>query len=472
MRYLLKRLVATVNRNELRGWKNVFAFTFIQSYKSKATIIGLAVMCIIIMLAGPVMTLTAGSQLAGKFSDLTDCKIEKMYLINETDTEFDTEGFKENYPQYSKINFILTDESSEEVQTKLDENALKDILLCLHKENNGYFFSYYKSKDSEISSMTVSEFSDCAEDYYLGLRMKSAGVSDETMARINADRSVDVVDFSEISQEDSDHTSEFVMFAVIMYAMVIMMAVLISSQQISVSIVTEKSSKVIETLLLSVRPLAVIVGKITGTMAVLVCNAVLFIISGTISGAVTSVIAAKKFSEVMIEGLAKMSAGDLSAEVDMSAVASMNITPFRIIFGIAAIVITTVLAYVFYAVISGINGASCSSMDDLQSASAFISLSTVIGVYLVIGAEMADKPALTQFAYLFPFSGIYMVPVEYLFGRASLSDVMILWAELIILTALLFRFAAKIYHVLIYHRGERLKLKNLIEISKSQKGGV
>ena len=59
-----------------------------------------------------------------------------------------------------------------------------------------------------------------------------------------------------------------------------------------------------------------------------------------------------------------------------------------------------------------------------------------------------------------------------MFGKAGFSDVLILWAELILLTVFLFRFAAKVYHVLVYHNGERLKLRNLLEISKSQKGTV
>ena len=460
-----------MKQSELRGWQKVFSFTFIQNYKSKAAIIGLIVVCLMIMFAGPVISLAAGSRLADKVSELGDCKIENFYIKNDTKFELDTEEFVKQNPQYGKINYILTDESSEAVQEKLGENSLRDVFLYLHLNDEKYYLSFFKSKDSEIASLDITTVSECFEEYFFGIRMAQSGLSEDASALINADRSSSVIDFSEISDNGKDdNRNSFTMIAVTIYAMVVMMIVLVSSQQISVSLVQEKSSKVIETLLLTVRPLAIIVGKITGTMAVLVCNAVLFIICGTVSGIITSVITAKQFSEVITDGMAAMAEAEFGTPADLSVISDITINPFRIVFGIFAVLFTTMLAYVMYAVISGINGASCSSMDDLQSASMFISLSTVIGVYLVMGAVIAEKPVLTRIAYIFPFSGIYMVPVEFIMGRASVTDLLIIWAELAVITAFLFRFAAKIYHVLIYHNGERLKLKNLLEISKAQKG--
>lgn len=461
-----------MNRSELRGWKKVFDFTFIQHYRSKSAVIGLIVTCLLIILSGPVLGLAFGSGFAEKMASFGECKIENFYLKNDTDVDFDTKGFAEKYTGYGKINFIRTDESSEAVQAKLDENSLRDVFLWLNVKDEKYYFSFFKSKDSEIGTLELSTLGDSMRDYFFDLRIKHAGISEESAKLINADRSVDVVEFSKISGDEKEGFNPVLMMAETMYACVVMMIVMVSSQQIAVSLVTEKSSKVIETLLLSVRPLAIVTGKIFGTMAVLLCNAVVFIICGGISSVLTSVIASQKYSDVMLSALTKISEEDMSAEFDMAAAAEFSISPFRIIFGIAAVIITTVIAFLFYSVFAGITGASCKSMEDLGSANAFISLSTVLGVYLVLGAAMLNNPVLTKAAYFFPFSGIFMVPVEFIFGKASVIDLLILWAEISILTVLLFRFTAKIYHVLVYHNGERLKLKNLIQISKSQKGGV
>ena len=87
-----------------------------------------------------------------------------------------------------------------------------------------------------------------------------------------------------------------------------------------------------------------------------------------------------------------------------------------------------------------------------------------------MGSVMLNNDLFTNITYFFPFSGIYIVPIHYIFGKASLSDLLILWSEVIILTTVLFRFAAVIYQALIYHKGERLKIKNIIALVKAQKG--
>lgn len=460
-----------MKKSELQGWQKVFSFTFIQNYKSKSAVIGLVLMCTLVIFSGPLMSLVAGSAAADKLAELGECKIEDMYIKNDTDYDFDTSAFKEKYPSYNKINYIETNESTEELRKNLGEDGLRNIVFHISFDGEKYIMSFVKAKDSEISTMDAGVFSDNAREFFFDSRMAQCGVSEEAVNYINSEKESSVVDISEISDDsENDELNPVVMMSVTIYAVIIMMIVLVSSQQIAVSLVTEKSSKVMETLLLSVRPLAIIVGKITGTMAVLICNFVLFIISGCISGIITSVMFSKKFDEVLSVTLEKMAAEDFSAQADPTALAGLSISPGRIIFGIFAVVFTTIIAYLFYAVISGITGASCSSMEDLQSGSAFISLSTLLGIYMVMGAAMANSPVFDKVTYFFPFSGIYVVPIHYIFGKAGLLDLVIIWAEIIILTVLLFRFTANIYQALVYHKGERLKLKDIIRLSKARKG--
>ncbi len=468
-----------MKKSDLTGWQKVCAFTIAQNYKSKGTVIGLVLICTFILLAGPLLSLAGGSKIEEVVEDLGSCKIENFYVLNDTDIPFDEKKFAEENIQYEKVNFVTSVTDEESILGKMENGATKDIFMHIHgkqkiegEDKEKYRISLFRSKDSEISSMEMESLSDAVKKFFFESRLDKNGMTEDQISLMDSDiytQTLDAADISEDKDEDFDAAS---MTAVIFYSMIVMMIVLVSSQKIAVSLVTEKSSKVIETLLLTVRPLAIITGKIVGTMVVLIVNAALMLFCGIISGVITTIITARKFSSVVAEGLANIqNAGD-GIEIDPETVSSMDIDPFRIIAGIVIIIITTVLAFVFYSIISGITGASCSSMDDLSNSSSFIALSSVAGVYLAMGAAIANNPVLTEVSYLFPFSGIYMVPVHFMFGKAGFSDVLILWGELILLTVFLFRFAAKIYHVLVYHNGERLKLKNLLEISKSQKGTV
>ncbi|MBP1568557.1 MAG: ABC transporter permease [Oscillospiraceae bacterium] len=468
-----------MKKSDLTGWQKVCAFTIAQNYKSKGTVIGLVLICTFILLAGPLLSLAGGSKIEEVVEDLGSCKIENFYVLNDTDIPFDEKKFAEENMQYEKVNFVTSVTDEESILGKMENGATKDIFMHIHgkqkiegEDKEKYRIALFRSKDSEISSMEMESLSDAVKKFFFERRLDKNGMTEDQISLMDSDiytQTLDAADISEDKDEDFDAVS---MTAVIFYSMIVMMIVLVSSQKIAVSLVTEKSSKVIETLLLTVRPLAIITGKIVGTMVVLIVNAALMLFCGIISGVITTVITARKFSSVVAEGLVNIqNAGD-GIEIDPETVSSMDIDPFRIIAGIVIIIITTVLAFVFYSIISGITGASCSSMDDLSNASSFIALSSVAGVYLAFGAAIANNPVLSEVSYLFPFSGIYMVPVHFMLGKAGFSDVLILWAELILLTVFLFRFAAKVYHVLVYHNGERLKLKNLLEISKSQKGTV
>lgn len=463
-----------MNKRELTGWKKIFSFTFIQYYRSKASVISLIVICLLIMLSGPVMSLIGSSGASKVLESIGECKIEEVYILNDTDIEFDASGFAEKNAEYSKINYIDTEESLDSLQEKFKTDSGRDLILHISLNDEKYNLTFYRSENSEISTVNTGVFSDAVEIYFKTCRMKHAGISQETEEMLSCDAESSVVDISSISEKKDDEFNPFEMTSVMIYAFVIMMIVLVSSQQIAASIVIEKSSKVIETLLLSARPLAIIVGKTLATMVVIICNFVMIIISGGISGILTSVLMSEKISESFSKAVENLNNVESNVEgintPDLSGMENIAITPGRILFGIVAVLITTVLAYLFYSVISSVTGASCSSMEDLSSASSFISLATVLGVYMVMGSVMLNNDLFTNITYFFPFSGIYIVPIHYIFGKASLSDLLILWSEVIILTTVLFRFAAVIYQALIYHKGERLKIKNIIALVKAQKG--
>jgi ABC-2 type transport system permease protein len=468
-----------MKKSDLTGWQKVCAFTIAQNYKSKGTVIGLVIVCLFILFAGPVLALAGGSKIEEVVEDLGSCKIEDFYILNDTDIPFDEKEFVKENAQYEKVNFITSGVDEESLLKKMENEASREVFMHIYgkqkiegEDEAKYRIALFRSKDSEISSMEMDSLSDSVKKFFFNSRLAYSGFTEEQISRMDSDVHIQTVDAADISEDKDDDFDAVTMSAVIFYSTIVMMIVLVSSQKIAVSLVTEKSSKVIETLLLTVRPLAIIVGKIVGTIVVLVVNAAIMLFCGMISGIITTAMTAKKFSSVITEGMANIQNSGNGMEIDPETVASMNIDPVRILLGIGIVIITTVLAFVFYSIISGITGASCSSMDDLSNASSFIALSSVAGVYLAMGAAIANNPVLTEVSYLFPFSGIYMVPVHFMFGKAGFSDVLILWAELILLTVFLFRFAAKVYHVLVYHNGERLKLKNLLEISKSQKGTV
>lgn len=65
-----------MKKTEIRGWKDVFSFTVTQTIKSKAYIITLVIMCVLVLLSMPVMNLVMS---APAEEDIEKSAIEKVY---------------------------------------------------------------------------------------------------------------------------------------------------------------------------------------------------------------------------------------------------------------------------------------------------------------------------------------------------------------------------------------------------------
>ncbi len=468
-----------MKKSDLSGWKNVFAFTFTQHYKSKAAKIALVLLSVLIICLGPILSVGGGKGAEQVINKFLECKIEKMYIRNQTEYLFDSDLFKQEKTTYKDVEFIATDDSLDTLKENFKQNSEKNLILDISfdKAVNKYKMVIYKSEQSAIDSTATDVLSDEASTFFYNSRKKQLGIDEAANEIIDTDISVKAIDISDISDKSgkNDEANPIMMTVIIFYAVIVMMIVVMSSQQIAASIIVEKTSKVIETIMISVKPLALIVGKILGTMCILVCDFIVIIISGSISVVLSAVLSANQISDTMQNMAQKLSEIDTtgpSAAVDMSSLPQIDISPARIIFGIIIIFITTIIAYLFYSVLAGIAGASCSSMEDLQNASSFTILTSMAGMYISMFVPLLNNDAFTTFAKIFPFSGIYVVPVYYIFAKVSIWGVLLTWVEMAVFTVLLFKFAARIYHVLIFHKGERLKLKNLIGLSKSQKGKV
>ncbi len=461
-----------MRKSDVEGWKNVYSFTFVQHYKNKATRIALVLLAILVILSGPLLTTVVGSSGAAIVSNFTECKIENLYVKNETDFDMDFDKFTEENSYYEKINYVKTDKSMESLFEDFKENSVNDIILNVlyDKDDSKYKLQFYKTKDSGINDITIFSLSDDIETFFRKSRMEKIGISDEDTKLLNSESDTDVVNISDITKNNSEERKNAMMAIVPLYSFIILMLVMISSQQIAVSIVVEKSSKIMENLLVSVRPLAIIVGKVLGTMTIVVCDIGIILVSGGISAIITSFLNAEKMNESftkLLENLDSISTqGAASASSASSLISDGDINIGRIIFGLFVVFITTILAFLLYSVIAGISGASCKTMEDLSSASGFVALTSVMGLYMAMGVIAVDNSVFTIISYIFPFSAIYILPVHYILGEANILFVFLMWIILIAMIIFLFKFAANIYHVLVLHNGERIKIKQMINISK------
>lgn len=272
------------------------------------------------------------------------------------------------------------------------------------------------------------------QSLYTNLQISKLGLTSEQLQSITPN-----FDFS-LEQTEEQKASGNI-FAMMILSIVLFYAIYFCAYQVSSSITTEKTSKIMETLVTSTSPRTIVLGKTIGIGIVGLIQMILIV--------ATALISAKLFLEPgMIESL-----------LDMS-----NVTPYL---GIITIVYF-ILGYFAYALLYALTGSTVSKPEDIQSANTPVALLAVVGFYLSYFTMMNPTSELNVFASLFPISSPFCMPFRIMMGLASTTDVIISIAILLVTILVIARVAIKIYSNAILNYGTKMNLKELIKMARDK----
>ena len=231
------------------------------------------------------------------------------------------------------------------------------------------------------------------------------------------------------------------------YSILVMIVCLFSCTYIVRSIVEEKSSKLVESLMVSVKSEALILGKILAVMTFIFAMIAALIIGFGLSYVVTGM-----FMDTSVIGESLASMGITS---DL-----LNIGPGLIVIAL----ISLLLAYMIFALISALNGAGCSNMEDVEAANT-PAVMVVMAGYLVsvIGTSFGSDPSL--FLSLCPIVSAFSAPIYYVIGDIGLGVLIASWIIQIACILLIHKVSSKVYDSLIMYKGSRLKTGQILAMA-------
>ncbi|MDQ2088042.1 ABC transporter permease [Herbivorax sp. ANBcel31] len=444
--------------SNISGWKDVFTFTLKQTLKSKAFIIGYIIFIVFALLVIPIMNFVLDSDVEDE--DLI--KIQKVYVFNETEiTNIDFEKVSNLEIAVNNLKFITENKDYDDVLEQIENDDEPVVALKITKDESSYSLHFTKStsgivKDSELKllgSAVQESFEQSIVDY--------AGVSDEQLKVIRSEVGSRVYNIdskgNEITSEDTSisYSDYWFLYGIIF---VLLMINIMASSKVATSIVTEKSSKVIEQLLTSIKPLAIIVGKVLATLSAVLLQFVSVIILGVVSNYITN-----NYIRTEKESIIK-------DYINPDIINNLGIDNIMICLLIIA------LGFIFYATFAGLIGATASKVEEINESLAIFTFASLIGAYVGMGAAGtlmgAGQNAFVYFALIFPLSSPFIMPGAVLLGKTSSLLIIISMIVLIVSITFLFRFAAKVYETLVLHTGNRISIKELFKIAKISKGGT
>ena len=457
-----------------KGWKNIFAFTFLQQIKTKSFIISTTIIAIIVALIAATVNILPAILLEDELTKVEESlegnteafTIDKLYIANATD-------LKLNFT-FTTASMGITPEniSVADVDGKIEYLAetTENAMLAHITMTDGYLAidAYYSGKNSSIEESDCSSVLNLLKTQLDIQYLASIGMSTEQISTVSAGISTSLL---QAGDEPVSLVDELVNMVVPMMASLVLFIFIFSySQLVAQSIAIEKSSRIMEYLLTAVSPLAIIVGKVLAMCSVSLMQFLIIVAAGAVGFLASMPFGIFAKIDDIVSAVSESGVGaevqDIINDI-MSAFSSVNVGTLVII------IITFILGFLVYALIAGLAGASISKMEDLAAAIQPMSIIGVLGFYLAympqIGNTDGESNIVAVIARYIPISSPFTIPSAFMLGQMSLIEVIIALAILLACVVALALIVAKVYEHIILHTGDRLKLKDMLKMSETTK---
>ena len=320
----------------------------------------------------------------------------------------------------------------EEIKTKIENGDIYDAII-IEKQGNNIKLRYIVESTIMMDGVPESLLS-AMNNIYTNMQINKLGLTEAQIQSITPNFEIS------IEQTEEEEVGGNVLVMMLM-SIVLFYAIYFCAYQVSSSITTEKTSKIMETLVTSTTPRTIVLGKTIGIGIVGLLQMI------AIVG--TALICAKSFLEPEL----------LNSVLDMS-----NITPYL---GIITIVYF-ILGYLAYALLYALTGSTVSKPEDIQSANQPVALIAVAGFYLAYFTMMNPTSELNSFAGLVPISSPFCMPFRVMMGLANGTDVALSIAILVVTILVIAKVAIKIYSNAILNYGSKMGIRDIIKMYKEK----
>ena len=408
----------------MRDLFTVASFTIKEMVKKKSFIVSNIIFLVIILV---------GTNVPRLLESLNGKSEGKKVLIVDSKNVF--EGSLDSLKTEDSIyDLSITNDSYDKDKIKsVLENGDYEEVIVLDVDNQKIIFDDYQ-EEASLTSVPADDLMSSITNIYYGINLSKIGLSEEQLNRLNITSELNNIYIKENNSGNS-------IFAMMMFSIVLFYAVFFCASQVSASVTTEKTSKIIESLTTSTSPKYIVLGKTLGVGVVGLLQLLYLLIALVLSG--------KAFlPKEMLEGFINFS----------------SITPLVWI----TVIIYFILGYALYALIFALTGSLVQKPEDIQNANSPVSIISAFAFYLAYFAMMNPSSSLSSFASLFPFSSAFSMPSRVLLNVVSIPE-FIGSVLILIVTCILVGYASiKVYSNAILNYGSKFSLKDIKKYLKQK----
>lgn len=408
----------------MRELFTVASFTLKEMVKKKSFIVSNIIFLIIIVIGTNIPRIMNGFTSSDDSSkmlivDSTNIFNGKLDLLKQQKTGYDITISNDNIDD-AKIKEVLENGDYEDVVVI----SLNDKTLVI----NDY------QEEASLMSVAPEELVKSITNIYYSVKLDELGLSDDELSKLSFDTSLNSIYIKENKSGNS-------ILAMMMFSIVLFYAVFFCASQVSASVTTEKTSKIIESLTTSTSPKYIVLGKTLGVGVVGLLQLLYLLIA--------LVVCAKAF---------------LPSELLNGIINFSSITPLVWI----TVIIYFILGYALYALIFALTGSLVQKPEDIQNANSPVSMISVFSFYLAYFAMMNPNSSLSSIASLFPFSSPFSMPSRVLLNVVSVPEFILSVIILIIMCIIVGYISIKVYSNAILNYGSKFSLKDIKKYLKQK----
>lgn len=479
-----------MNSSEFKGFSSVFKFTLTQTLKQKSYIVTLIIMVMFSVGVFPVLKLVNMTDEADtgissvlddedsegdsdeEMEDILET-IHTVSVINDTNlTSIPFDNMVESYGLPKNLIFEESDDEVEEACRKLDEGAKSKEEKAMNKvlvhanldmEKWEYDFRVFYSEASSVDEDDAQLLADNLALWFSGYKEDSVGVTQETLDNISAEVTSKVVKYDDFIEHDelrviSQNEYNVVYAALMLFYMII----IFSASMVSNKIVEEKANRIVEYLMTTVRPLALMMGKIIAMLIAGVGEFVVILLSGFASYKVCEEIWPPSEESIM--------SGFLSLD-GIKELGAVNITVCIVIMAIGVFM---------YSLIASLFAASVTKMEEVQQGLKIFTMIILVAFFAsMIATNLMWSHGINLYVKVImyiPITSVMILPGVILIGEAGLIEILVSVAIMIATTIFLLWFVSLIYESVIVTNGSVVSFKTMMSMAKDslskKKGGV
>lgn len=447
-----------------KNFDKVFKFTFKNQVSTSGYRNGTIITGLILFLLPILIFVIAAVASKDDDGELKKCKAEQIYVVDPEAPDADFNILNSlGVEGYTDLKYANEKTVEDALKTIKDNGEEKSLILQIKKEDGGLYSRIILPDSSKIKKEDAEHYNDFVDQNNNVFTVIASGISTENIAELMMQTKYSVydnegyktgtdmyADKSKVAeQKNAEILPGFNMALTYVAIIIIYLIIILYGNSILQNIVLEKSSKLMDTMLISVTPESMIFGKmlailLSGIMQLLIWLAA--IVGGMAAGV--------KVYEAI--------AGNIGGTVVtfLKSFSSMGIfKPLNVIIGI----LTLIFGIVLYASISAVAGAISSSREEAASNQGLFIMLLVISFYIVIFKGLNTTNVAT-WLYLLPFTSAMVLPSGISTGVISMGLGMAGLAILVVSSVLLIILAGRLYKMLALYKGNKVDISKAIKM--------